>query len=100
MLHLLFEGFVLGLTLAILIGPAFFALVQTSIHRGFKSGFYLALGIFISDITLVFLSYLGASQLVSDPKNSIYVGGSGGLMLILLVFTLTITKCMLPKKAM
>jgi len=83
MLHLLFEGCVLGLTLAILIGPAFFALVQTSIHRGFKSGAFLALGIFISDLTLVFLSYLGASQLVSDPKNRMYVGAAGGLMLII-----------------
>ena len=83
MLHLLFEGCVLGLTLAILIGPAFFALVQTSIHRGFKSGAFLALGIFISDLTLVFLSYLGASQLVSDPKHRLFVGGAGGLMLIL-----------------
>ena len=82
MLNLLFEGFILGLTLAILIGPAFFALVQTSIHRGFKSGAFLALGIFISDLTLVFLSYLGASQLVSDHKNAIYVGSAGGLMLI------------------
>ncbi len=82
MLHLLFEGFILGLTLAILIGPAFFALVQTSIHRGFNSGVYLAFGIFMSDLALVFLSYLGASQLVSDPKNSVYVGSAGGLMLI------------------
>jgi threonine/homoserine/homoserine lactone efflux protein len=82
MLQTLLKGFILGLTLAVLIGPAFFTLVQTSIHRGFKSGMFLAIGIFISDLTLVFLSYLGASQILNAPQNQKIVGISGGLMLI------------------
>jgi len=83
MLQTILKGIILGLTLAVLLGPAFFSLVQTSIHRGFKSGMFLAIGIFISDLTLVFLSFLGASQILNAPQNQKIVGLSGGLMLIL-----------------
>jgi threonine/homoserine/homoserine lactone efflux protein len=47
----LIEGVILGLTLAMFFGfgPALFALLQTTIHRGFISGLMLAIGIFLSD---------------------------------------------------
>jgi len=49
-------GIILGLTLAVLIGPVFFALLQTSIHKGFGAGVLVAIGISASDIFLHFLS--------------------------------------------
>jgi threonine/homoserine/homoserine lactone efflux protein len=69
MLHTILKGTLLGLTLAGLLGPAFFSLVQTSIHRGFKSGMFLAIGIFFSDSLLIFLSYIGISQIFNAPQN-------------------------------
>jgi threonine/homoserine/homoserine lactone efflux protein len=78
----LLEGIILGITLAFLIGPAFIALVQTSIHNGLHSGLLFALGIAISDITLVSLSYLGAIQFLRDESNQFAVGIVGGLVLI------------------
>ncbi len=83
MLQTILKGILLGLTLAVLIGPAFFSLVQTSIHRGFRSGMFLAIGIFLSDLTLVFFAFLGASRILSEPANQKFVGIAGGLMLIL-----------------
>lgn len=77
------EGIGLGLTLAILTGPAFFALLQTSIRNGYKSGIAFALGVFISDTTLISLSYLGALNLFSDPKNSFITGIIGGTIMIM-----------------
>jgi threonine/homoserine/homoserine lactone efflux protein len=82
MLHIILKGTLLGLTLAGLLGPAFFSLVQTSIHRGFKSGMFLAIGIFFSDSLLIFLSYIGISQIFNAPQNQFWVGVLGGLMLI------------------
>jgi threonine/homoserine/homoserine lactone efflux protein len=82
MLHTILKGTLLGLTLAGLLGPAFFSLVQTSIHRGFKSGMFLAIGIFFSDSLLIFLSYIGISQIFNAPQNQFWVGVLGGLMLI------------------
>lgn len=46
------EGIILGITLAVLLGPALFALVQTSIHRGFRAGMRLAFGIFLAILPL------------------------------------------------
>ena len=82
-MHSLFEGIILGLTIAISIGPAFFALLDTSIKYGFLSGIYIALGIFISDLTLVFNSYLGASQIINNPRNHFILGLIGGVILII-----------------
>lgn len=81
-MHALFEGILLGLTLAFFLGPAFFALIQTSIHRGFRSGLLLAVGIFLSDTALLFLCIFGFSRIITDEQNAIYFGLVGGIMLI------------------
>jgi threonine/homoserine/homoserine lactone efflux protein len=79
----LIEGAILGITLAVLLGPALFALVQTSIHRGFRPSIYLALGIFLSDITLVFFCFMGAMQIISSNHNRLIFGIVAGLILII-----------------
>jgi threonine/homoserine/homoserine lactone efflux protein len=80
------EGIGLGITLAILTGPAFFALLQTSIRNGYKSGIAFAIGVFLSDTALILLSYIGALRLFNDPKNNFVIGIIGGT--ILMVFGL------------
>jgi threonine/homoserine/homoserine lactone efflux protein len=90
MLQPLIQGIALGFTVAVMLGPAFFTLIQTSIHRGFKSGVLLALGIFFSDLGLVVLCSLGASQIVYEPKQKMILGIVGGIILILFgAFTFT-----------
>lgn len=81
--HAIAEGVGLGITLAILTGPAFFALLQTSIRNGYKSGIAFAVGVLISDSTLILLSYLGALQLFNDPKNNFIIGLIGGTILVM-----------------
>jgi threonine/homoserine/homoserine lactone efflux protein len=76
------EGVVLGMTLAVLFGPAVFALVQTSLYRGFRSGFFLAVGIFLSDLALVFLCFMGALQILSNEYNRLIFGIISGFILI------------------
>lgn len=83
MLHPFFEGIIIGLTLAVMLGPAVFALIQTSIHRGTKPGIILALGIALSDLTVLVMSSLGAAQLLTDGKRSLIVGLIGGSILII-----------------
>ena len=88
MFHILLQGIALGFTLAIFIGPAFFTLLQTSIHRGFKSAAFLAIGIFFSDFTLIILTYLGATQIIDEPQNQMAFGFVGGIILIIFgIFT-------------
>jgi threonine/homoserine/homoserine lactone efflux protein len=76
------QGFLLGLILCFSFGPAFFALINTGIKYGYKSGAALATGIVISDFFCIVVFYLGASALISDPKNQFAVGVIGGIVLI------------------
>lgn len=80
-LHPLFEGIILGLTVAISLGPALFALIQTSIKHGVKTGIFLALGIFLSDLTLVVGFYFGAARVVTDPSYHLVLGIAGGAVM-------------------
>lgn len=81
-MHALFEGILLGVTLAFFLGPAFFALIQTSIHRGLRSGLLMALGIFLSDSALLLFCIFGFSRIITDEQNALYFGLVGGVMLI------------------
>jgi len=81
-MHPLLEGMILGLTLAIMLGPAMFSLIQTSIHRGLYRGMLLAGGIFLSDLSLVMLCYLGAIQIFGNDRNYLMFGVIGGVILI------------------
>lgn len=80
----LLQGIILGLTFAVLLGPAFFALIQTSIHRGFRSGAFLATGIFLSDLFALAVCYFGASQILgSDPRENVYFSVIGGIIMVI-----------------
>jgi len=81
-MHPLIQGVILGLTLSALLGPGLFTLLQTSIHRGLKSGIFLAFGIFLSDISVVYLAFLGALQLINQKNNYMIAGIIGGSILI------------------
>ena len=76
------QGILMGLTVTISLGPGFIALFQTSIMRGVKAGIVLAIGILISDITLISISYLGVANLVQKGNNMV-LGTIAGIILII-----------------
>jgi threonine/homoserine/homoserine lactone efflux protein len=77
-----FRGAILGFSMSIVfVGPALFALIQTSIKNGFRSAAAMALGISLSDALLVFLAYLGAAQFLDNPKGKLYEGIIGSAIL-------------------
>src|ERR1051326_510408 len=78
----IWQGLVLGVLLCISICPGFFALLSTSLNQGYQSGVALALGIFLSDTTCVFLAYLGASQLFTKESNKFITGVIGGTIVM------------------
>ncbi len=83
-MHPFLNGILIGLTLSLLVGPALFVLLHTSIHRGFKAGLLIALGIFLSDLTVIILTYQGFSQILGeDPRQNFYFSLIGGLILII-----------------
>jgi len=83
MISLFINGILLGLLVAVSLGPAFFAIIQTGINRGFRYGVYMAIGISISDIAWVVISYLIGASLFDDPEKKVYIGLIGGIILII-----------------
>lgn len=78
----IWNGVLFGLLLTIFIGPVFFALIQTSIEKGFISGIFMAIGIALSDTVYISITYFGLSQLI-DPENvNAGLGVVGGLIMI------------------
>jgi len=81
----MFEAILLGmgagLISSFLTGPVFFAMIKTSIEKGFKAGFSLAIGVIISDIILIGLVLYGSQFLVYQESFDKYVGIIGGLFL-------------------
>ncbi|MBO6494790.1 LysE family translocator [Roseivirga sp.] len=92
------NGFLFGLLLCVLIGPVFFALIQNSIEKGFWSGFFMAIGIALSDSFYIVVTYLGISQFVENPKFNMWLGGVGGV--IMLIFGVIYLFKPVPKKGL
>ncbi len=76
------NGLVFGLLLCVLIGPVFFALIQNSIEKGFKAGFFMAIGIALSDAFYIVVTYMGISQLTSNEQFNMWLGGIGGAIML------------------
>jgi threonine/homoserine/homoserine lactone efflux protein len=78
-----YKGVVLGLILAVAIGPVFFSLIQTSIKQGFGAGVFMALGISLSDVAYIVLVTFGMYQIFGESQWQHSMGMVGGGVLIL-----------------
>ncbi|UII32620.1 LysE family translocator [Fulvivirga ulvae] len=76
------NGLIFGLVLAILIGPVFFTLLQTSIEKGFDKAILVAIGIFFSDLVYISLAYFGLSKVIKNSEYNEWIGYVGGVILI------------------
>jgi threonine/homoserine/homoserine lactone efflux protein len=82
-MEIILNGVLSGVVLAFLIGPVFFAIIQTSIERGFWSGLFVALGASLSDILYIIVIYLGLIQFIEGGNFSQYLAYGGGIVLLL-----------------
>lgn len=84
-MQLIFNGIQVGLALAILLGPIFFALIQTGVERGFRAGTMVGLGIWVSDLIFIASAYAGLNFITSWTKDDnfmLYLGIAGGIILV------------------
>ncbi|MFT6055042.1 MAG: threonine/homoserine/homoserine lactone efflux protein [Roseivirga sp.] len=81
-MHPIANGFLFGLLLCVLIGPVFFALIQNSIEKGFWSGVFMAVGVALSDVFYIVITYFGVSQLIESESFEMWLGGIGGLTML------------------
>ncbi len=81
MIESIITGIGLGFVLSFLTGPVFFALIKTSIEKGFYAGVSLAGGVLISDVFYVSLSLYGSSFLALENQYRIQIGIAGSTIL-------------------
>ena len=77
-----YKGLLFGLLLSFLMGPVFFALLQTSIEKGFKAGLFMAIGVSLSDSFYMFLTYTSVSFLSDNVQVKFALGLFGSLVMI------------------
>ena len=82
MLETIISGIGLGLVLSFLTGPVFFALIKTSIEKGFYAGVSLAGGVLISDIFYVALTLFGTSFIALENTYRLPIGITGSVVLL------------------
>ncbi len=87
MIEALLGGLFLGLGLMIMVGPAFFAVIDTSINKGFKTALFFIAGVSVSDVSYIVLSNIGATKLITQKTDAIYfIGGTALLIFGLVMF--------------
>lgn len=81
--NILVWGITTGFVLSFITGPAFFALIHTSIEKGFKTGVSLALGVLFADTFFLFSIFLGLNIFLEEQMQNDYVGYIAGSLLII-----------------
>src|SRR4051812_41906656 len=78
MIEAVISGIGIGLVLTFLTGPVFFALIKTSIEKGFHAGVAMALGVVTSDVVFVGAILFGSQffDFKVDPRILGIVGSS------------------------
>lgn len=99
MIETIISGVGLGVLLSFLTGPAFFALLKTSIEKGFYAGVAFALGVLISDIIFVFLAVYGSSFIALEQEYMVPLGIIGCIFLLGIGLYYLVIKVKINKKS-
>ncbi len=84
-MELILKAVFTGVILSLMIGPAFFLLLETSIKKGVRAALAFDLGIFLSDLFYIVIAYIfygEVSKLVSGKHTELLKAISGGLFII------------------
>ncbi|MFN0187089.1 MAG: LysE family translocator [Bacteroidia bacterium] len=82
MLEAIVSGLTLGFVLSLLVGPVFFLLIDTSIKKGFKRGVYLAMGVLLSDMFYIAITYFSSVASGVMQNYQWEIGWAGGILLM------------------
>src|ERR1700712_2929277 len=84
MIEAIIRGVGIGLVLTFLTGPVFFALIKTSIEKGFHAGVALALGVVSSDVFFVGALLFGSQYIDVSDHTKLIAGIVGSAILFAL----------------
>lgn len=78
----LFSGALLGLFIALSVGPTLFAVIRYSLNNSYKAGLAFILGVSCSDMMYVYIANLATGWLSFLEKNQQYIGLVGAVLFI------------------
>ncbi len=81
MIEAIISGIGIGIVLTFITGPVFFALIKTSIEKGFHAGVALALGVVTSDVVFVGTIIFGSQLFDIPPAVKEWLGIVGSIIL-------------------
>ncbi|GJM31766.1 MAG: amino acid transporter [Saprospiraceae bacterium] len=99
MLHLIFDGFKVGMILCFLLGPIFFALIQAGAEHGFRAGTMVGLGIWVSDFLFISCVYFGVShvtRIIAWEHFTLTLGIVGSIILAIFGLSSLFSKPVVP----
>lgn len=82
MFEAIISGIGIGIVLTFITGPVFFALIKTSIEKGFHAGVALALGVVSSDVVFVGAIIFGSQLFDIPPRIKVWLGVAGSIILL------------------
>ncbi len=94
-MEMIIQGLLFGLALAILLGPIFFVTTTETIQNGKKAGFAITLGVWLSDLSIILLSYFFITQIkdyLDHPYAKFILGILGGIIFISIGLTSLLKK--------
>lgn len=83
MAQAVWQGIILGFSLAFLIGPVFFLILSTSINKGFRPAVSIAIGVMLSDALCIFLAHLSNGFIGKYPLAQKATSIIGGALLLI-----------------
>jgi len=86
------KGILVGLFMAISVGPTLFAVIKYSLNHSYKAGIAFVLGVSLSDIMYVTLANVAASWLEVLESYKMYIAYGASIILIALGLLGTIRK--------
>lgn len=84
MSDLLIKAIVTGLILSVMLGPAFFILLETSIKKGVRAALSFDAGVFISDVIYIIIAYVFIQQVgeLSKGGDNALIRAFGGVLFL------------------
>ncbi len=76
------EGMLYGMLFLFALGPAFFGLLQTTLHKSWRHGLAFASAIWLTDATFIAVTLLGFSSFMQVASVRIWLGIIGASVLI------------------
>ncbi len=77
------KGVLIGLFMAISVGPTLFAVIKYSLSNSYKAGLAFVIGVSVSDIMYVTIANVAASWLVILKNYTTYISYGGAALLVI-----------------